>query len=102
MQKKSEMSLIEGITEDVPKLAIPRDRSRVQELNGPRFLRIEDGDPLILFPCPECDSKLREVAVLTCKIAEKSYLYGDCNHTFKATLPSPMVEDILGAIRKKK
>ncbi len=98
--KKSKKVPIGEITETT-ELDVPSDKTSIQELETPRFLKIDEGDPLIWFQCPECDLKYRKVAVLTCKIDEKSQLYGDCNHMFKAILPSSLVEEILEKIGKK-
>ncbi len=66
----------------------------IKQQRIPRFLRIEDGEPIIWFPCPTCNDIFREVTVITWGSDPKKELFGDCGHLFQEELPADVVAKI--------
>ena len=80
-----------------PKINLKQVLNQVNEKkdeNKSHFLKIEDGEPYIWHPCPECDGKFREITVLTLNREEECILFGICGHDFEEKLPLDLVERI--------
>ena len=86
------------ITEDTP---VNVTKSEIHEdPKKPHLIEIhEDGEPIIWFPCPNCEGDFRQFAILSDAREKEVELFGvACNHEVKTCLPLYLVETIQNAL----